>query len=126
MVVGTDVGALPELLHDGVDALLVQPEDAVALAEATLRVLGRPYLAESLANNARLSAERYAWTEVRSGLARLYGIQTDTLARDRDESPDDVLARTEFLLSDPLTRPPSRRRVAPDPPYRRSEARKAA
>ena len=122
VVVGTDVGAMPELLHDGVDALLVQPEDAVALAEATLRVLGRPYLAESLANNARLSAERYAWTEVRSGLARLYGIQTNTPGRDKDESPDDVLARTEFLMSDPLTRPPAEDE-SPDPPYRRRARR---
>ena len=122
VVVGTDVGALPELLHDGVDALLVQPEDTLAFAEATLRVLGRPYLAESLANNARLSAERYTWTEVRSGLARLYGIQADALARDRDESPDDVLARTEFLLSDPLTRPPVEDEL-PDPPYRRRARR---
>ena len=36
VVVGTDIGAMPELLHDGVDALLVKPEDAAALAEATL------------------------------------------------------------------------------------------
>ncbi len=122
VVVGTDVGAMPELLHDGVDALLVKPEDAAALAEATLRVLGRPYLAESLANNARLSAERYTWTEVRSSLARLYGIQTDALARDKDESPDDVLARTEFLLSDPLTRQPVQDE-SPDPPYRRRARR---
>ena len=94
----------------------------LAFAEATLRVLGRPYLAESLANNARLSAERYTWTEVRSGLARLYGIQADALARDRDELPDDVLARTEFLLSDPLTRPPVEDEL-PDPPYRRRARR---
>ena len=87
VVVGTDVGAMPELLHDGVDALLVQPEDAAALAEATLRVLGRPYLAESLANNARLSAERYTWTEVRSSLARLYGIQTELLRVTKTSRP---------------------------------------
>ena len=122
VVVGSDVGAMPELLHDGVDALLVQPEDAIALAEATLRVLGRPYLAESLANNARLSAERYAWTEVRSGLAKLYGIPAEATSRDKDESPDDVLARTEFLLSDPLTRPPIEDE-SPDPPYRRRARR---
>jgi len=121
VVVGTDVGAMPELLHDGVDALLVKPEDATALAEATLRVLGRPYLAESLANNARLSAERYAWSEVRSGLARLYGIQTDSVP-DEDASSDDVLARTEFLLSDPLTQPPIEDEPL-DPPYRRRARR---
>ncbi len=122
VVVGTNVGSMPELLHDGVDALLVQEGDAVALAEATLRVLGRPFLAESLANNARLSAERYAWTEVRSDLAKLYGIKTDAAARDEDASPDDLQARTEFLMSDPLTRPPVEDE-SPDPPHRRRARR---
>ena len=84
-------------------------------------MLGRPYLAESLANNARLSTERYAWSEVRSGLARLYGIQTDSVP-DEDASSDDVLARTEFLLSDPLTQPPIEDEPL-DPPYRRRARR---
>jgi glycosyltransferase involved in cell wall biosynthesis len=106
VVVSTDVGAIPELLHDGVDGLLVSLEDPAALADATVRVLSRPFLAESLAHNARLSAERYAWSEARAGFARLYGIQTESRV-DKDTVPDDVLARTEFLLSDPLTRPPA-------------------
>ena len=114
VVVGTDVGAMPELLHDGVDALLVQPEDAMALAEATLRVLGRPYLAiKSLASNAlpvrrALCLDRGA---LRSGQAiRHPGGRAPTC--DKDELPDDVLACTEFLLSDPLTRPPVEDEVA--------------
>lgn len=119
VVVSTDVGAIPELLHDGVDALLVRQEDAAGLADATVRVLSRPFLAESLAHNARLSAERYSWNEARAGLARLYGIQTDSRL-DKDAFSDDVLARTEFLLSDPSMQPtaeedqlspPSRRRA---------------
>jgi glycosyltransferase involved in cell wall biosynthesis len=118
VVVGTDVGAIPELLHDGVDALLVKPEDAAGLAAATLRVLGRPFLAESLANNARLSAERHAWSAVRMGLAKLYGIRLTVPTGDEDVAPEDVLARTEFLLSDPLTRPPIAEESL-DPPARR-------
>lgn len=122
VVVGTSTGAVPELLHDGVDALLVQPEDAVALAETTLRVLARPYLAESLANNARLSAERYAWSDMRPGWAKLYGIELATAKVDEDAAPDDLLARAEFLMSDPLVRPPAEPELV-DPPSRRRARR---
>ena len=74
VIVSTDVGGIPELLHDGVDGLLVRPDDAARMAEATMRVLKRPFLAESLANNARLSVERYTWSKHRRNVARLYGL----------------------------------------------------
>jgi glycosyltransferase involved in cell wall biosynthesis len=122
VVVGTDVGAISELLHHGVDALLVQPEDALALAEATQRVLARPYLAESLVKNARLSAERYAWVEVRPALAKLYGVQPGPTSADEDAAPDDVLARTEFLMSDPSAQPLTVEESI-DPPARRRARR---
>jgi glycosyltransferase involved in cell wall biosynthesis len=107
VVVSTNVGAAPELLHDGVDGLLVASEDAPRLAEATDRVLRRPFLAESLVKNARLSVERYVWTQHRRTLARLYGfaplddavreLAADQLALDKEA----VFGRTEFLWSEP-------------------------
>lgn len=115
VVVSTEVGGVPELLHDGVDGLLVQPGDAERMAEATQRVLKRPFLAESLANNARLSVERYAWQKQRRTLARLYGFLDAAAAApavDADEGPAlpddvaDVLGRTEFLWSEPQTAAP--------------------
>lgn len=110
VIVSTDVGAIPELLHDGVDGLLVKPDDATRMAEATIRVLKRPFLAESLANNARLSVERYTWSKHRRGVARLYGLsQAGAVApvagavdgAADGEDPADVLGRTEFLWSEP-------------------------
>jgi hypothetical protein len=108
-IVATAVGGIPELLDDGVDGLLVLPEDATALAQATARVLSRPFLAESLATNARISAERFTWRRHRASLAKLYGLapaaasagsaESDDEAA--DEAHDDVLGRTEFLWSDP-------------------------
>jgi glycosyltransferase involved in cell wall biosynthesis len=109
VIVATAVGGIPELLDDGVDGMLVPPEDATALAQATARVLSRPFLAESLATNARISAERFAWRRHRASLARLYGLAAAATGPDGEEAsehaedivPDDVLGRTEFLWSDP-------------------------
>ena len=111
VIVSTDVGGIPELLHDGVDGLLVRPDDAARMAEATIRVLKRPFLAESLANNARLSVERYTWSKHRRSVARLYGLleagAAEPAAGDpgsasfSDDDSTDVLGRTEFLWSEP-------------------------
>lgn len=111
VIVSTDVGGIPELLHDGVDGLLVRPDDAARMAEATMRVLKRPFLAESLASNARLSVERYTWSKHRRSVARLYGLLDADAAVSADgesgsvdvngDDPTDVLGRTEFLWSEP-------------------------
>ncbi len=108
-IVATAVGGVPELLDDGVDGLLVLPEDATALAQATVRVLSRPFLAESLTSNARIAVERFTWRRQRASLAKLYGLAPAAAgagsAEPDDEADgeahDDVLGRTEFLWSDP-------------------------
>lgn len=54
-VVATRVEAVPEVLRDGVDALLVPPESPSALGEAAIRLLESPELGERLV---RSGAER--------------------------------------------------------------------
>jgi glycosyltransferase involved in cell wall biosynthesis len=52
-VVSTRVGGCAEVLHDGETGLLVPPEDAQALADACLRLLGDPDLALRLGQAAQ-------------------------------------------------------------------------
>jgi glycosyltransferase involved in cell wall biosynthesis len=52
-VVTTPVGAIPELARDGDTALLVPPEDPVALAGAIARLLSDTGLAQRLAHAGR-------------------------------------------------------------------------
>ncbi len=109
VIVATAVGGVPELLDDGVDGLLAPPEDATTLAQATARVLNRPFLAESLTTNARIAVERFTWRRQRASLAKLYGLGSAAASADGPgpdsetdgEGHDDVLGRTEFLWSDP-------------------------
>jgi glycosyltransferase involved in cell wall biosynthesis len=60
-VVSTNVGGIPYLLEDQVDALLVPPADPEAMAVAVRRLLTEPGLAARLSANARRKAEERDW-----------------------------------------------------------------
>lgn len=57
-IVASDRAILHDYVEDGVEALLVPPEDPAALREAIERVLGDPELARSLGAAARARVER--------------------------------------------------------------------
>jgi glycosyltransferase involved in cell wall biosynthesis len=61
-VVSTNVGGIPYLLEHEHDALLVPPNDPVAMATAVRRLLTEPSLAERLSRNARQKAEQFDWS----------------------------------------------------------------
>ncbi|MFO7545434.1 MAG: glycosyltransferase family 4 protein [Trueperaceae bacterium] len=63
-VISTAVGGIPYLLEDGVDALLVPPNDAPAMAAAVRRVLADPELAAHLSRNGREKAASFDWSHV--------------------------------------------------------------
>jgi glycosyltransferase involved in cell wall biosynthesis len=60
-IVASRLPALAEVLEDGVNALLVAPEDPQALADAIRRLAADPALALRLAARAFADAERYSW-----------------------------------------------------------------
>jgi glycosyltransferase involved in cell wall biosynthesis/SAM-dependent methyltransferase len=81
-VVASRVGAIPEVLRDGVDGLLVSPDDPAALAEGVCRVAADPALAERLVTNGRAAVlarftqaqDRISWAAVlEAALARPRG-----------------------------------------------------
>lgn len=71
-VVSTDVAGMPYLLEHEVDALLVPPDDAAAMAMAVTRILREPGLAGRLSRNARAKAESYDWSVVLPQWERLF------------------------------------------------------
>lgn len=87
-VVATTVGAIPEVLRTGRDALLVPPDDPDALAEAVVRVAEDTALAERLVNDGR---ERVAheFTEERAAEA-FERVADAVLARSTAGRPDTV------------------------------------
>jgi glycosyltransferase involved in cell wall biosynthesis len=65
-VVATRVGGTADLVHDGVNGLLVPPGDPAALAAAISRVLAGPAAA------ARLAAAAYAWPDLARQVLDVY------------------------------------------------------
>lgn len=60
-IVASDLPALREVLRDGENALLIPPEDPVALAAAMRRLLADRALAERLAGQAARDVRAYSW-----------------------------------------------------------------
>jgi glycosyltransferase involved in cell wall biosynthesis len=71
-VVATDVGGIPEVVEDGVEGLLVAPEDPAALAAALRELAADPGLRERLGAAARARAQALDAVEVAARLAALY------------------------------------------------------
>lgn len=63
-VVSTNVGGLSCLLAHGMDALLVAPKNAEAMAAAVSTILTDAQLAESLSRNGRAKVEQFDWQNV--------------------------------------------------------------
>ena len=71
VVIGTESGAIPEVIEGA--GLVVPEEDEEALAAALERVLREPGLASSLRGRGRERVrERYTWTAVASVLTSFY------------------------------------------------------
>ena len=77
-VVAASTGGIPEVIHDGVNGLLVPPRDPVALARAVDAVLARPGLAARLRAAAFRDAERY---DADALVDRVLDAYRDALAR---------------------------------------------
>jgi glycosyltransferase involved in cell wall biosynthesis len=61
-VVGARAGGIPDIVADGVNGLVVAPEDPAALADAIVRVLSDAGLRERLAEGARASVDDWLQT----------------------------------------------------------------
>jgi glycosyltransferase involved in cell wall biosynthesis len=60
--IGSRIGGIPDLIEEGENGLLVEPDDPRGIADALVRVLLNRLLAERLGDGARRSAERLVST----------------------------------------------------------------
>ena len=80
--VSTNVGGIPSLLTDGMDALLVPPQDAQLMAEAVNRVLVEKGLGASLSRNARTKAMLHDWETIIPKWEQLFADVAEERRRD--------------------------------------------
>jgi glycosyltransferase involved in cell wall biosynthesis len=89
-IVASDLPSIREVLQHDVNAWLVRPGDAAALAEGVRRLAGDPALRSRLARAAFASAAEYSWSRRAERLEALFG---------------EVLAAHRSPASDPVHRP---------------------
>jgi glycosyltransferase involved in cell wall biosynthesis len=71
-VVTTNAGGIPFIVENGRTGMLVEVNDHEGLAEAAVKVLEDPSLAERLILNARAECEKYTWDNVKPKWTGLY------------------------------------------------------
>lgn len=72
-VVASDMGQIAEVIHDGVNGLLVPPADPRALAAGILKLIQNPALRARLGTQARCDAvEKYSWERYSENLVDLF------------------------------------------------------
>jgi phosphatidylinositol alpha-mannosyltransferase len=71
-VVASDIRGYRDVVHHGVEGLLVPPNDPAALATALLRVLTQPRLAAALARAGHAQAGRHSWDVLVPRLETIY------------------------------------------------------
>lgn len=71
-VVASDITGYRYVARDGIDGVLVPPGDPVALAEALRAIALDPRRRESMAAQARVRAQRFAWPQVAAEVLETY------------------------------------------------------
>lgn len=71
-IVASDIPGYREVVRDGMEAILVPPGDAAALAAAVSRILSEPDLAGELARRGRERAREFSWESVASRIEAVY------------------------------------------------------
>jgi glycosyltransferase involved in cell wall biosynthesis len=72
-VVATRVGGLPDVVDEGMSGFLVEPNSPEEMAQAILKIINNPILAEKMGTYAKeLSETRFAWGPIAGKIASVY------------------------------------------------------
>ena len=85
-VVATRVGGVPEIVTDGENGLLVEPEDSAELATALRRLADDAALRERLGAAGRQRAEGFTWPAIASAYLDVYETVLDRRRSDHRPS----------------------------------------
>ena len=71
-VIGTNVGGIPEIIDDGVNGYLVEPENPEQIAEKVIQLFAEEKLLTELGRNARRKAEEFSVEKHLENLEKIY------------------------------------------------------
>jgi glycosyltransferase involved in cell wall biosynthesis len=70
-IIATPVGGIPEVIKDGENGLLVEP-DAKKIAGKIEFLLENPQIAKKLGENAKRTAEKFTWEKTAERFLEIY------------------------------------------------------
>jgi glycosyltransferase involved in cell wall biosynthesis len=65
-VIGTRTGGISEIIHDGINGILIPPKDEIALTQAIRQILDDPLVAKSMGNRGREHVSKHFTWESRA------------------------------------------------------------
>lgn len=71
-VIGTNVGGIPEIIDDGINGYLVEPEDPEQIAEKVTKLFSEEAVLKELGRNARMKAEEFSIEKHMAKLKKIY------------------------------------------------------
>jgi phosphatidylinositol alpha-mannosyltransferase len=125
-VIASEIAGYSDVVTDGRDGVLVPPADPQRLAEELQRAHHEPERLRGMGEQARRSAQRYAWPHVADEVSEVY---ERAIAAPRPISTPERIARRAGLVStDGGPRRPARKLppLEPDPGRRSGRGRRAA
>jgi glycosyltransferase involved in cell wall biosynthesis len=72
-IISTNVGGIPEIIHDSVSGILVEPNDYIDMAHRIIYLLENPCISDTLGRNAYLNlVENFLWQDKAEDYVRLF------------------------------------------------------
>ena len=71
-VVASPVGGIPDIVQDGLNGLLAEPDDEAGIALCLSRILGNGLLAKQFSEHALETAADYDWSHIADRMTRVY------------------------------------------------------
>jgi len=71
-VVGTRIGGIPDIIHDGKSGILVMPEDSVMAAHEITKLLDDEILRTAIVHHGVANSVQYDWSKIAERYAKVY------------------------------------------------------
>jgi glycosyltransferase involved in cell wall biosynthesis len=71
-LVGSNLGGIPDIIHEGKNGLLAKPSDHKSLANAILKLLKDDDLRQKMGNNGKKMVADYSWDKIAKSTEDLY------------------------------------------------------
>lgn len=71
-VIASEIGGIPDIVKNGINGMLIKPNDHDALVNTIIKLLKNPLFSEELSNNAFEKIKHYSWENIAKETEKIY------------------------------------------------------